>query len=68
MNTKVMEQFNTLDTDTLTELVGGKCTWGGLAGEVISGAVSGAVHTKTWQGAAIGAAGYGVLYGATCWW
>ncbi|HER3273800.1 TPA: ComC/BlpC family peptide pheromone/bacteriocin, partial [Streptococcus pyogenes] len=52
------------------------CSWHGLAqAAVFTGAGNGfrlGVKTRTWQGAAAGAAGGlvigGVGYGATCWW
>lgn len=68
MSAKTMEQFNTINVDSLATIEGGKCTWGGLAGEVVGGAISGALKTKTWQGAAVNGGINGALYGLTCWW
>ncbi|HEU9279613.1 TPA: bacteriocin class II family protein [Streptococcus pneumoniae] len=76
MNTKKMSQFEIMDTEMLACVEGGGCNWGDFAkAGVGGGAVRGlqlGIKTRTWQGAATGAAGGailgGVAYAATCWW
>ncbi len=76
MDTKMMEQFEIMDTDMLTCVEGGGCNWGDFAKAGVGGGVARGlrlgIKTRTWQGAAAGAAGGailgGVAYAATCWW
>lgn len=76
MNTKTIEQFSTMIADMLAGVEGGNCNWHGFTqAAVFSGAGNGfrlGVKTRTWQGAAAGAAGGLVIgavgYGAVCWW
>ena len=76
MNTKMMEQFEIMDTDLLETVGGGDCNQGDFAKAGVGGGVARGlqlgIKTGTWQGAATGAAGGailgGVAYAATCWW
>ena len=76
MATQTIENFNTLDLDTLASVEGGGCSWGGFAKlGVATGVGIGlrlGIKSRTWQGSVAGAAGGaivgGVGYGATCWW
>ena len=52
MTTQTMNNFETLDLETLANAEGGGCSWGGFAKQGVAG------------GAIVG----GVGYGATCWW
>lgn len=72
MNTKKMSQFEIMDTEMLAWVEGGGCNWGDFAKAGVGGGVARGLKTRTWQGAATGAAGGailgGVAYEATCWW
>ena len=76
MATQTIENFNTLDLETLASVEGGGCSWGGFAKQGVATGVGNGlrlcIKTRTWQGAVAGAAGGaivgGVGYGATCWW
>ena len=74
MATQTIENFNTLDLETLASVEGGGCSWGGFAKQGVATGVGNGlrlgIKTRTWQGAvaAGGAIVGGVGYGATCWW
>ena len=72
MDTKMMEQFEIMDTDMLACVEGGGCNWGDFAKAGIGGGAARGlqlgIKTKTWQGAAGGAILGGVAYAVTCWW
>ena len=76
MATQTIENFNTLDLETLASVEGGVCSWGGFAKQGVATGVGNGlrlgIKTPTSQGAVAGAAGGaivgGVGYGATCWW
>ena len=55
MNTQAFEQFDVMDSQTLSTVEGGGCSWKGAAKATVPGWAA---------GAGLGAAGYG----ATCWW
>ena len=76
MATQTIENFNTLDLETLASVEGGVCSWGCFAKQGVATGVGNGlrlgIKTRTGQGAVAGAAGGaivgGVGYGATCWW
>lgn len=72
MDTKMMEQFEIMDTDMLACVEGGGCNWGDFAKAGIGGGAARGlqlgIKTGTWQGAAGGAILGGVAYAVTCWW
>lgn len=76
MDTKKMSQFEIMDTEMLACVEGGGCNWGDFAKAGVGGGAARGlqlgIKTRTWQGAATGAAGGaihgGVAYEATCWW
>ncbi|MFR4964083.1 MAG: Blp family class II bacteriocin [Streptococcus sp.] len=79
MATQTIENFNTLDLETLASVEGGGCSWRGAGGATVQGAIGGAfggnvvlpvvgsVHGYL-AGGVLGGAGGTVAYGATCWW
>ena len=72
MDTKMMEQFEIMDTDMLACVEGGGCNWGDFAKAGIGGGAARGlqlgIKTGTWQGVAGGAILGGVAYAVTCWW
>ena len=83
MATQTIENFNTLDLETLASVEGGGCSWicadGAAAQGAIGGAIAGAFGGNVvlpvvgsvpgWVGGgALGGVGGTVAYGATCWW
>lgn len=72
MDTKMIEQFEIIDTDMLACVEGGGCNWGDFAKAGIGGGAARGlqlgIKTGTWQGAATGAILGGVAYAVTCWW
>ena len=72
MDTKMIEQFEIIDTDMLACVEGGGCNWGDFAKAGIGGGAARGlqlgIKTGTWQGAAGGAILGGVAYAVTCWW
>ena len=71
MNTKMMSQFEIMDTEMLETVCGGDFAKVGVGAGMARGFQLG-IKTGTWQGAATGAVGGailgGVAYAATCWW
>ena len=61
MATQTIENFNTLDLETLASVEGGGCSWGGFAKRGVATGVGNGlrlgIKTRTWQGAVAGAAG-----------
>ena len=79
MATQTIENFNTLDLETLASVEGGGCSWGGAGGATVQGAIGGAFGGNVVlpvvgsvpgyvAGGVLGGAGGTVAYGATCWW
>ncbi len=79
MATQTIENFNTLDLETLASVEGGGCSWGGAGGATVQGAIGGAFGGNVvlpvvgsvpgyLAGGVLGGAGGTVAYGATCWW
>lgn len=55
--------FQTLNHETLSNIIGGGCSWKEAGKSTVTGAIGGTVV----GGLAGGVAG-AVAYGATCWW
>ena len=79
MATQTIENFNTLDLETLASVEGGGCSWRGTGGATVQGAIGGACGGNGvlpvvgsvpgyLAGGVLGGAGGTVAYGATCWW
>ena len=79
MATQTIENFNTLDLETLASVEGGGCSWRGAGGAAAQGAIGGAFGGNVvlpvvgsvpgyLAGGVLGGAGGTVAYGATCWW
>ena len=67
MATQTIENFNTLDLETLASVEGGGCSWGGFAKQGVATGVGNGlrlgIKTRTWQGAVAGAAGGAIVGG-----
>ena len=79
MATQTIENFYTLDLETLASVEGGGCSWRGTGGATVQGAIGGAFGGNVvlpvvgsvpgyLAGGVLGGAGGTVAYGATCWW
>ena len=79
MTTQTMNNFETLDLESLANVEGGGCSWGGAGGATVQGAIGGAFGGNVvlpvvgsvpgyLAGGVLGGAGGTVAYGATCWW
>ena len=79
MTTQTIENFNTLDLETLASVEGGGCSWRGAGGATVQGAIGGAFGGNVvlpvvgsvpgyLVGGVLGGAGGTVAYGATFWW
>ena len=79
MATQTIENFNTLDLETLASVEGGGCSWRGTGGATVQGAIGGAFGGNVvlpvvgsvpgyLAGGVLGGVGGTVAYGATCWW
>ena len=74
MTTKIINNFNSLNSKELSTIEGGACSFWGATSAVgvgaVGGAIKGGIQTGTWQGAALKCIGYGVkcgiTYGLTC--
>ena len=78
MNTPTISQFELLDTELLSTVEGGGCSWNGVGGATAQGAIGGAISgafVVTWYYllldqflGILGGLGGAAAYGATCWW
>ena len=74
MTTQIINNFNSLNSEDLSTVKGGACSFGGATAAVgvgaVGGAIKGGIQTGTWQGAALKGIGYGIkdgiTYGLTC--
>lgn len=74
MTIQTIDKIDMLDSEDLSTIVGGACSFWGATAAVgvgaVGGAVKGGIQTGTWQGAALKGIGYGIkggiTYGLTC--
>lgn len=74
MTTQIINNFKSLNSENLSNIKGGACSFLGATAAVgvgaVGGAVKGGIQTGTWQGAALKGIGYGIkggiTYGLTC--
>lgn len=62
--------FQTLNHETLSNIIGGGCSWKEAGKSTVTGAIGGAVSgtIAPGGGTVVGGLAGGVAYGATCWW
>lgn len=67
MTTQIINNFNSLNSEDLSTVKGGACSFWGATAAVgvgaVGGAIKGGIQTGTWQGAALKGIGYGIGYG-----
>ena len=69
MTTQIINNFNSLNSEDLSTVKGGACSFWGATAAVgvgaVGGAIKGGIQTGTWQGAALKGIGYGIKDGIT---
>ena len=64
MTTQIINNFNSLNSEDLSTVKGGACSFWGATAAVgvgaVGGAIKGGIQTGTWQGAALKGIGYGI--------
>ena len=69
MTTQTINNFNSLNSEDLSTVKGGACSFWGATAAVgvgaVGGAIKGGIQTGTWQGAALKGFGYGIKDGIT---
>ncbi len=67
MTTQIINNFNSLNSEDLSTVKGGACSFWGATAAVgvgaVGGAIKGGIQTGTWQGAALKGIGYGIKDG-----